>query len=497
MSTIPASVIANVVPGVISAGGSALDMNGLILTANTRVPVGSVLSFPSPTAVETYFGAGAEATTASVYFNGFDNSHVKPGAILFSQYNAVDVAGYLRGGSVASLTLSELQALTGVLTITVGGVAKTSGTITLTSATSFSNAATIIQAAFTTPGFVVTYDSISGGFLFTNTATGATSTISFATGTLSAGLMLTAATGAVLSQGAAATTPSAAMAAVVALTTNWASFMTVFDPDATGNANKQLFAAWANSQGNRYLYAVWDTDVTPTASTTATTSLGYILKQSNSSGTVVIYAPDYNQAAFVCGALASIDFTEHNGRITLSGKSQTGLVATCTDATQYANLLANGYNCYAAFATANDRFTFFSNGSISGPFKWADSFINQIWLNNGFQLNIMTLLSSVKALPYNTAGYTLFRAALMDTINAGLNFGAFSGGVPLSTLQAAEVNNAAGLAIDSTLSSQGWYLQILPAAPATRTARQSPPSTFWYMDAGSIQSISLASIQVQ
>jgi hypothetical protein len=501
MQSIPASAIASVVASVISAGGSALDLNGLALTANTRVPIGAVLSFPSAPAVSSYFGpTSTEAADAAIYFAGFAGSNVLPGAMLFAQYNQSAVSGYLRGGNISGLTLAQLQAFSGTLTITFAGVALTSSTINLATATSFSDAATLIEAGFTSPPFGVTYDSVSGAFVFTSTSTGATETITFATGTLAADLMLTQATGATLSQGAAAVaSPSAFMAGVVGQTTNWATFFTTFDPDnGTGNAIKYQFAQWNGQQGNRYAYVCWDTDITPTESTDAASCLGQLIKAAGISGTILIYEPsDLGLAAFVCGAVASIDFTEVNGRITLAFKSQSGLVASVTNQTVASNLIANGYNFYGAYATANQSFIFFYPGSISGPYAWADSYVNQIWLNNAFQLAMMTLLTSVKSLPFDAAGYALVRAACMDPINAGLNFGAFSGGVALSAAQIAEVNNAAGTAIDATLSSQGWYLQILPATAQVRGARTSPPMTFWYMDAGSIQSLNLASVEVQ
>ena len=54
------------------------------------------------------------------------------------------------------------------------------------------------------------------------------------------------------------------MPSIVAQTQNWATFQTLFDPDAgAGNTIKLEFAAWANGTGNRYAYLCWDTDVTP------------------------------------------------------------------------------------------------------------------------------------------------------------------------------------------------------------------------------------------
>jgi hypothetical protein len=53
------------------------------------------------------------------------------------------------------------------------------------------------------------------------------------------------------------------------------------------------------------------------------------------------------------------------------------------------------------------------------------------------------------------------------------------------------------MSIDSTLSTQGWYLIIQPAAAATRAARASPTIILLYMDGGSVQRINLSSLLVQ
>jgi len=645
MSTIPASALVAVNPQVLSAAGSALSLSGLVLTTSTRVPIGSILSFPSDTSVNAFFGDGAvEDIIADGYFLGFDNSNVKPGALLYAQFNPTAVASYIRGASLASMTLAQLQALSGTISLTVNGVAVTSGTINLSAATSFSNAASLITTglnyydavtantstiaagtatnstaasitgnimtvgAVVTGAFVVggvlsgtgvttgtfivsqlsgtaggvgtykvsaiqnvatttitqsyglltvatmvsgtlavgqvisggttaagstitalgtgtggigtyvisggaqtvsattisagqlvcTFDSILSAFVITDGTPGAVSTMSYASGTISAALLLTQATGAILSQGAAASTPSATMNAIIAQSQNWATFMTAQDPDSGyGNTQKQAFAAWVNSQNNRYAYVAWDTDITPTQSTTATTSLGNILATANSSGTIPIYAPDYNLAAFICGAIASIDFTQTNGRATMAQRTQTGQVASVTTLLATTNLKANSYNFYGAYATATQPFTQFQPGTITGPFVWIDSYVNQIWMNASFQSDILNYMKSSYSIPYNSAGYAGVRSACMNTINAAANFGAFRPGVPLSPSQIAQVNAAAGTQIDQVLSSQGWYLQILPASASVRAARTSPPINFWYADGGSIQQISISSIEVQ
>jgi hypothetical protein len=516
-TTIPASAIVDVIPSVLSAGGDGLVMNGIMLSASTRTPIGQVLQFASAAAVGAYYGQSSiEYTWATIYFNGFTTATQLPGALLVAQYPATAVGAYLRGGNVSTMTLAALQALSGTIILTINGAVATSSAINLASATSFSSAATIIQAAFTAPAFAVSFDSTSGGFVFTNTLTGATSTITYATGTLSAGLLLTAATGAVTSQGAAAAVPGAFMNGITALTQNWATFGTTFNPDSTGNANKLLFAQWASSQNNRYAYMCWDTDITPTQSNAAMTSLGYLIKLQSLSGTVPIYDPtNVGLVPFAMGWAACLDFEMENGVATLAFKQQAGLSATVTAQTAATNLILNGYNFYGAYGTANQNFIWFQTGQISGPYAWADSFIYQVWLSNAFQLALMELLASVNSIPYNAAGYAMIEGTLysgggtnssqlagtdsapVGPIAQAVNFGMIAPGTTLSSTQIQAVNNAAGKNISSTLMNRGWYLQVLDPGAQARAARTTPACTFWFCSGGSVQQINIASIELQ
>jgi hypothetical protein len=235
-----------------------------------------------------------------------------------------------------------------------------------------------------------------------------------------------------------------------------------------------------------------------------------LLNSGDFSGIFPQWAPNTTEgpkkAAFICGAAASIDFTQQNGRITFAFRSQTGLFADVTSQSVAHNLggdpqsigsRGNFYNFYGAYATRNDQFVWENRGFVSGPFLWFDSYINQIWLNNNLQLSLMLLLQSAFSIPYNQQGYALIEAACLDPINAALNFGAIRPGITLSQSQIAQINANAGLDIASVVSSRGWYLQILDAAPDVRAARASPPCTLWYTDGQSVQAINLASIEVQ
>ena len=146
--TIPASNIVSVNPGVIGAGGIPLALNGVFMSQNTLIPTGQVLSFVSAAEVGAYFGpASAEFTLAQVYFLGFDNSTIKPGVVYFAPYNLTARAAWLQGGSLAGMTLVQLQALSGSLTVVVDGYTHTAASINLSSASSFSAAAAMIATA--------------------------------------------------------------------------------------------------------------------------------------------------------------------------------------------------------------------------------------------------------------------------------------------------------------------------------------------------------------
>lgn len=344
----------------------------------------------------------------------------------------------------------------------------------------------------------VTYDSVSTAFIIASGTTGANSTMSFATGTLATSLELTSAAGAVLSQGADATTPSTFMDGVVAVTQNWVSFTTLFDPDnGSGYANKLAFAAWTNDQDDALTYVGWDPDTAPEDSAPDVDSFGYqVVTVFGYSGTQPVLTPTYEKAAFVCSIPACYNIAETNGRTTFFARRQSGLEPDIRTATARANLLANGYNAYGVYANGANEWIWYFSGTISGKFKWADSFINQVAMNSAFQTALMFLMQTMRSIPYNATGRGFIESALADPIEIFLNFGAIVAGIELSSQQASDVNNAAGLDIATTIQNQGWYLQVKPAT-AVRIARGSPPCKFFYQDGESIQEIDLDSIVIQ
>lgn len=461
------------------------------LVAGTILTGGSVAS--GTKILEQLSGAAGGIGTYAVSI-----AQALPSASLSGSYGVLTLTGSNVSGTFSvGQTLSGGSISAGTAIFQLGTGVGAAGTYYVSP--SQTAAATSVTGSAT--NVVVLYDSVSGAWTITSGITGAPSTVAFATGNGGTALMFTAATGAILSQGVNGVAPGAFMDSVVQINQNWASFFTLLDPDdGLGNANKLAFAAWTNNQNNRYGYFAADTDITPTLSNSAQTSLGYLIgpNGANYSGTVPIYDPSTvsMKAPFAAGYVASLDFGTTNGRTTLAFRSQAGLFADVTTQQVGANLMANGYSFYGAYATANQSFVWLYNGAISGEFLWADSYFNQIYMNNQFQLALMELLQNVGSIPYNVAGGAMMIQALQTEINAALNFGIIRTGIALSSSQALEVNLQAGFPIDGVLTQSGWYAQVQAASPQVRAARTTPPFFFWYTDGGSVQQITLNSIEI-
>lgn len=493
--SIPASYLVQSNPSVLSAGGSQLSLNSVFITTDPSIPIGTVQGFATYASVAAWFGATApETIAAGVYFSGFNGCQQLPTLLYFAQFNTTNVAAYVRGASVAALTLAQIQAMSGVITISINGLPVTTSTINLSAATSFSNAASIINSALGVNA-VCTYDPLRAAFVITSPTTGSASTISLPTdSSLSPQLLLTAATGGVASQGAAPNTPAGMMNSIVSQTQNFGCFMTVAEQSF---ANKLAFATWNQTQNQSYMYVVQDSNAAAlSAGAPPATTIGPATISMN--GICPVYDTTGGQiAAFICGITASINFFDLNGYVDFAYCSNPALAPQVTSATQANALIGNGYCFYTAVATAAQQFQFLYDGGISGQWQWIDEYIAQIYLNSSLQLAMLSLMTSLRSLPNNPRGDNLIRAAALGPIQAAVNFGTIQTGVALSASQIAQLATAVGSDISGPLFQQGWYLQVIPATAQVRANRGPRQVNFWYCNGGGVHTINLSSVYVQ
>ena len=212
----------------------------------------------------------------------------------------------------------------------------------------------------------VTWDSVRSSIVITSGTSGLTSTITYATGTLADSLGLSAG---VLSQGDAVDTPADAMHDIINLSNDWATFLTIWE---TTDADSLAFAAWTQTQNDRYAYILWDSSSANKVANNAGT-IGAQVAAAEYDGTLVVYASTggQNLAAAVAGYAASINWKALNGRATVKFRQQPGLASYVStidnqaDATAVLSNNATYFGTYAAPGLGN-AYNILADGRMSG-----------------------------------------------------------------------------------------------------------------------------------
>ena len=477
--TIPASQLVDITSRVVGGGLSGRDFVGLLLTKDTDLQTNTAVPFYSQSAVGDYFGFDSdEYKLAGNYFLADSNSSRKPNVLWFYRYTASGVGAFLRGGKVDSL--ASLQAITnGGLSITIDGTEESLTGLDFSSATNFSDVATIVDTALSTSGSC-SWNSNFQAFVITSATTSSLSSITVATGTAAEAMGLT---DGLISAGADAKTLTQALTDLTKVTLNFWSYMPVWDETAEESLE---IAKWNNNRGIQFLYVM--VDKSTGGATTANNDACLGKKVADYIG----ICPVYNTKALgsaIMGIGASIDVAQFEGRKTWAYKAQSGLDFTVDDETEAQNLLGNGYNFYGNYATSAEQFKLLQNGQCSGDAKWLDTYYGQCYIKDGLQISWLNILMASNTIPYTERGYTQLRGSAMDIINEAKNSGFIREGVTLGATQIATVQSQAGLDISNELQNQGWYLQILDPSAQVRAERGSPIINFWYCDGGSIQFI--------
>lgn len=483
--SIPASNIAAVYPDVLGAGGNPLGLNTNVASDTAIYPA---YEYFNATTVGAHFGLTSdEYKFAVVYFNGYTGASTRPNSLFFTKYNAADTKARLIGGQLA-ISIEQLKLISGELSVTIDGVVK-SGSINLSTATSFSNAAELIATALTA---TVVYSAPIKAFIIESGTSGAGSTVSFATGTASTGLALTEATAAVVDNDTVADTPASLTARMLSYKSNFAVITRI--GDSFDRAFDEAMGTWNSQQNGRYAYLTYGLD--PLAIVPNNDASYGAWAKANTSGVLPIYG-NLDKLGIACGYAASLNFSEFNGRTTFAFRKQAGLIAEVTDEQEAEALVSNGYSFYGAWATANDRFQMLGNGAVTGDFKWFDNYLFQIFMNSQFQLGFVNMLDNYNSIPYNQDGVAIVRATCQDPIDQGLNFGGIRTGIELNSQQRDVINREVGFDAASQLITRGWALSIQLPDAQVRAQRGSFIIKFFYTDGSSLQRIEMTSTNVQ
>ena len=119
-------------------------LNRLFLEQSDHTPLYSVQSFNSLTGVENFYGVTSqEASLAEEFFAGYNGNSAN---MLFTRFPSEPARAHLYGANIAGMTIPELDAIKGSISITSQGYVF-SGHVNLSGVTSFAQAATRITAA--------------------------------------------------------------------------------------------------------------------------------------------------------------------------------------------------------------------------------------------------------------------------------------------------------------------------------------------------------------
>ena len=494
--SIPASYIVDIIPRVISAGASGIEINGLFLTTNSQLPAGVVKEFVSSQAVAEYFGYESdEYNTAVVYFSGYHNSFKKPSVIKFASRVLNAVPAYLRGGKL-NTTLEALKLVTdGSFNITIDGTSREFTGIDLSECLSLSAVALKVQSAINTAPLSasVTYSSLNGGFQITSGTVGADSAISYATagaeGTdLSSLLCLSSETGALISVGMDALSADENMNNIVGQDSNFVTITTLYNAEHEEAVN---LGKWSNSQGVNYCYIVWSNE----ASALMPDNNNDVVSVMTAAG-ITNFAGAYNTAlvaAGIMGTFASVDWNRLNGAIDLAFKKVDGLIPSVMTESDASVLDKKTYTYMGKFATKNTQFNFLYKGMITGDYINISTYINAVWLNETIKNALLTGLSGVTRTTYNENGYSFIRAWMSDPVNQAVNNGVIQTGVTLSEAQKAQIISEVGEDITPELFANGYYLLIQDPGALARSTGESPVITLYYTDGGVVKKLQISS----
>lgn len=518
--SIPLNNIVKINPSVLGVGNNGNNLFGLMLTDKPVLPDGQITTFTTATQVSKIFSEDSkEYELASVYFSGFTNSDRVAAQLYVAPYYTTTPPSTVIGGSLGSMTLDDLRTLTGNLSIdvTTGESVKTytaqdENGVDLTDATSFSDAASLLQLQVggSESPFNITFSVATGSMVIT--MKGAEGKITAVSGDIADSLRLSESTRMTsLSdeenvKQASASDGDKIVALLNKLRQQNLSFCSVFLAWDEENRDTQLrLAKWANSMKDDVCVILNDTDKKAYTKTQGTDpkdddlSIAEYVRKYHYEGVVCVYN-NLNLCAFIAGYPAAWDLTKSDGRFTAAFRRNSLLVANVTDEETALVLKAKGYNFYGIWASSTSNFTFMYEGKISGQYEWLDSWFCQVWMRRQLQYYfIMTLLARGQ-IPYNTDGKGILTTAIKPAIDQYLSFGAIRSGVSLADEQVQQLKQA-GLNQSqiNNITTVGYYLKVdmERVTPQTRVKRGSPPINFWYTDGQSVQQINMNSIEIQ
>lgn len=377
-------------------------------------------SYTSLASVAADWSASSEVYLAAIAFYGQTPT---PRDFTVLMAFETDQPALLNGGG--SDTLAELVAASwngaGVVTITVDGVESAVTDLDLSGAATEAAVAAALETAINLAGATCTVEAGAYGYKVFGVTTGATGTITAATGDAAEALGLLAHQ-AKAADGLDAETPVAALAAAdtqgiefVGLVTNKA-YRDVL-AGAVGTTTLEI-ASWANAADKIFCNTTNDLSVLNSALSTDVASL--IKSASLPTLTSFSKNPSLYPSASVFGRAASVNFEAIGTTITLNLKQMPGITAEDLTPAEFAVLRSKYASAVVKIGKSTNAYT----DSRLGSGSWLDTKHGLLWLENRMETDLFNLLyvSNTK-IPFTQTGINTAVGVVEGSLRAAVRNG--------------------------------------------------------------------------
>ena len=431
---IPIQKYVNITSGV---GGAAVVPTrmfiGNIFTPNSMVDPLAPLVFANAQAVGAYFGTTSEEYLRAVqYFSYVSPSIRTPQNIMFSRYcNAASPCSIF--GGTSAFVLATLQAITaGTITFNFNGTSVTVTGINLSTATSMTTVASVLQTALrlnASPFLTtctVTYNAVTSSFNFAASNTGVVQgTFSLTPAgsgntDLATNLLWTPALYIAITSSSPIVTPLQAFTNMVAISNNFGSFVFTTSSAIT-LAQVQALAAYNATLNVMFQFNVAVTDstyVSWSAALIATPGVGLTYQ------TAALLALGTQFPEMIPMSIqAAIDYTQRNGIQNFMYKSMPGITPSVSTSAQQQLLDAARVNYVGSTQTAGQTISFYQNGVMCGLATSPQAmniFANEQWFKDYVGAALLNLQLALPQVSANAGGVGQIMATLQGAITQAL-----------------------------------------------------------------------------
>lgn len=434
-------------------GGSQVatrNLGALIISPNTLLPTGEIISFSSAADVGDYFGTASDEYARALFYFGWVSKQItSPQQLSFWFWNNDAATGSLIFGAPAAYLLSSFTGISsGELDLTLGGANATLTGINLSAAGSLAAVAADIQTAIRAhsaggsawTGATVSYDATRGCFDLVSGTTGADVITVVAAGANDLAGPLGWLTGAILSNGTAAQLLTANLNELIGISNNFGSiclnstFSTLINIEAVAawnnslNPNIQFMFSWVVTTTNA---SAWSAALIGVGGNTGTL-------QSPVSGEYPEMVPMMIEAA--------TDYTRPNAvqNYMFNQFDLTPSVLTDANADIYDALRIN---YYGQTQTAGQFIQFYQRGLMMGlAVDPSDQnvYVNEIWFKDALGAALMNLLLALSEVPANNSGRAQVLSTIQSVVNQALLNGTISVGKTLTNDQQLFITEVTG-----------------------------------------------------